>query len=43
VEVIAPYSVIAYQFDKTTGQETEEQLTMDFSDLAKLMWSTFKE
>jgi hypothetical protein len=41
VEVIAPYSVIAYQFDKTTGQETEEQLTMDFSDLAKLMWSTF--
>jgi len=43
VEVIAPYSVIAYQFDKTTGQETEEQLTMDFSDVAKLMWSTFKE
>jgi hypothetical protein len=43
VEVIAPYSVIAYQFDKVTGQETEEQLTMDFSDLAKLMWSTFKD
>ena len=43
VEVIAPYSVIAYRFDKTTGEEREEQLTMDFSDLARLMWSTFKE
>lgn len=42
VEVIAPYSVIAYRFDKTNGQETEEQLTMDFSGLAKHMWSTFK-
>jgi len=42
VEVVAPYSVIAYQFDKATGEEKEEQLTMDFSDLAKLMWVTFK-
>lgn len=41
VEVIAPYAVVAYQFDKKTGQEKEEQLTMDFSDLAKLMWSIF--
>jgi hypothetical protein len=43
VEVIAPYSVIAYQFDKITGQETEEQLTMNFSELAKLMWSKFAQ
>lgn len=43
VEVIAPYLVVAYQFDKNTGQETEEQLTMEFSDLAKFMWSAFKE
>jgi hypothetical protein len=43
VEVIAPYSVIAYQFDKASGRETEDQLTMDFSDLAKLMWSMFKD
>jgi len=43
LEVIAPYSVIAYQFDKTTGREAEQQLAMDFSDLAKLMWSTFKD
>jgi hypothetical protein len=42
VEVTAPNSVIAYQFDKATGQETEKQLTLDFSDLAKLMWSMFK-
>jgi len=42
LEVIAPYSVIVYQFDKTTGQEIEEQLTMDFSDLAKFMWSAFR-
>ena len=42
VEVTAPYSVIAYQFDKATGQETEEQLALDFSGLAKLMWSMFK-
>jgi hypothetical protein len=41
--VIAPYSVIAYQFDKITGQETEEQLTMNFSELAKLMWSKFAQ
>jgi hypothetical protein len=42
VEVIAPYSVIAYHFDKASGQEREEQLTIDFSSLADLMWSTFK-
>jgi hypothetical protein len=43
VEVTAPNSVIAYQFDKATGQESEEQLTIDFSGVAKLMWSLFRE
>ena len=43
VEVIAPLAVIAYHFDKATGEETEEQLTLDFSSLAKLMRSAFKD
>lgn len=43
IEVIAPFSVIAYHFDKTTGQEREDQLTLDFSSLAILMWSAFKD
>jgi hypothetical protein len=43
VEVIAPYSVIAYHFDKASGEEHEEALTNEFSHLADLMWSTFKD
>jgi hypothetical protein len=43
LEVIEPYSVIAYHFDKETGEESEEPLTMDFSNLAKLMWSEYKK
>ncbi len=43
IEVIAPYSVIAYHFDKASGEEHEEQLSIDFSSLAKLMWATFRD
>jgi hypothetical protein len=43
VEVIAPNSVIAYHFDKATGLETEEQLTIDFSNLANRLWAAFKD
>ena len=43
VEVIAPYSVIAYHFDKASGEEHEEQLTINFSSLAKLMWLAVKD
>jgi hypothetical protein len=43
VEVIAPNSVIAYHFDKATGQEIEEQLTIDFSSVANRMWAAFKD
>jgi hypothetical protein len=43
VEVIAPNEIIAYHFDKATGEESEEPLTNDFSALSSLMWSTFKE
>jgi hypothetical protein len=43
VEVIEPYSVIAYHFDKSSGEETEEQLSLDFSSLAKRMLSAFKD
>jgi len=43
VEVIAPNDVIAYYFDKATGEEHEERLTNDFSNLAKVMWSIFKD
>jgi hypothetical protein len=42
VEVIAPNEVVAYYFDKASGDEREESLTNDFSNLAELMWSTFK-
>jgi hypothetical protein len=40
VEVIAPYSVIVYHFDKASGQEHEEHLIIDFSSLSNLMWSS---
>ncbi len=43
IEVIAPNSVIAYHFDKSTGQETEEQLTNNFSNIANRMWAAFKD
>ncbi len=43
IEVIAPNQIVAYHFDKATGEETEEPLTNNFSGLADLMWSTFKE
>lgn len=42
VEVIAPYQVVAYYFDRATGKEREEPLTNDFSGLAEVMWSTFR-
>jgi hypothetical protein len=42
VEVIAPNEVVAYYFNKTTGDEREETLTNDFASLAEVMWSTFK-
>jgi len=43
IEVIEPNSVIAYHFDKASGEDHEEPLTIDFSGLAKLMWATFNE
>ncbi len=42
VEVVEPYSVIAYHFDKATGEETEEHLTLDFFSLAKHMRAAFQ-
>ena len=42
VEVIAPNEVIAYYFDKASGDDREESLTNDFASLAEVMWSTFK-
>src|SRR5262249_51317687 len=37
IEVVEPNSIIAYHFDKTTGEESEEPLTIHFSGLEKLM------
>jgi hypothetical protein len=41
VEVVGPYSVVAYHFDKVAGTEDEEPLTLDFSSLARVMRSAY--
>jgi hypothetical protein len=41
VEVIAPNDIIAYHFDKASGEEFEEPLTNNLSSLSNLLWSTF--
>ncbi len=43
VEVIAPNKIIACHFDKASGKEVDEPLTNNFSKLADLLWSTFKD
>jgi hypothetical protein len=42
VEVVAPYEVVAYRFNKATGDEHEELLSNDLSNLADVMWAAFK-
>ena len=42
VEVAGPNHVIAYYFNKTTGQEREELLTSDFGPLANVLSAQFQ-
>jgi hypothetical protein len=41
VEVVRPNEVVAYFFDKRTGQENEWPLTTDFADITNILWNNF--